>query len=69
MRRASDGRRRWLCPKCLFAQASADNFDDFSAASLLEPSMRVLVFGNSGSGKSTFARQFSARHKLKVLDL
>ena len=31
--------------------------------------MRVLVFGNSGSGKSTFARQLSAQHNLKELDL
>jgi adenylate kinase family enzyme len=31
--------------------------------------MRVLVFGNSSSGKSTFARQLAARHSLKVLDL
>src|SRR5580765_795704 len=31
--------------------------------------MRVLVFGNSGSGKSTFARRLSDRHNLKTLDL
>jgi len=31
--------------------------------------MRVLVFGNSGSGKSTFARRLSSRHNLKMLDL
>jgi len=31
--------------------------------------MRVLVFGNSGSGKSTFAKQLSARHNLEMLDL
>ena len=31
--------------------------------------MRVLVFGNSGSGKSTFARRLSAQHNLKELDL
>ena len=27
---------------------------------------RLAVFGNSGCGKSTFARQLSARHNLKV---
>jgi len=31
--------------------------------------MRGLVFGNSGSGKSTFARQLPATHGLKILDL
>jgi adenylate kinase family enzyme len=31
--------------------------------------MRVLVFGNSGSGKDTFAKRFSARHNLTMLDL
>ena len=31
--------------------------------------MRVLVFGNSGSGKSTFARQLGTQHGLAVLDL
>ena len=31
--------------------------------------MRVLVFGNSGSGKSTFAKQLAARHNLNLLDL
>src|SRR5438105_1224028 len=31
--------------------------------------MKVLVFGNSGSGKSTFAKQLAARHHLEWLDL
>lgn len=31
--------------------------------------MKVLLFGNSGSGKSTFARKLAARQNLKVLDL
>lgn len=31
--------------------------------------MRILVFGNSGSGKSTFARQLSRQHDLPHLDL
>jgi adenylate kinase family enzyme len=31
--------------------------------------MRVLVFGNSGSGKSTYARALAARHGLPHLDL
>lgn len=31
--------------------------------------MRVLAFGNSGSGKSTFARRVGAQHGLAVLDL
>lgn len=31
--------------------------------------MRLLVFGNSGSGKSTFARAAAARHGLAHLDL
>lgn len=31
--------------------------------------MRVLVFGNSGSGKSTYARMLAARHDLVRLDL
>jgi len=31
--------------------------------------MRLLVFGNSGSGKSTYARAASARHGLPHLDL
>ncbi len=31
--------------------------------------MRVLVFGNSGSGKSTFAKQLSSAHGLPHLDL
>ena len=31
--------------------------------------MRVLVFGNSGSGKSTFARHLSQRYDLPHLDL
>lgn len=31
--------------------------------------MRVLVFGNSGAGKSHFARRLAARHGLPVLDL
>jgi len=31
--------------------------------------MGVLVFGNSGSGKSTYARAISARHGLQHLDL
>ena len=31
--------------------------------------MRILVFGNSGSGKSTFARRLAAQHGLTVLDL
>jgi adenylate kinase family enzyme len=31
--------------------------------------VRVLVFGNSGSGKSTYARALAARHGLAHLDL
>jgi adenylate kinase family enzyme len=31
--------------------------------------MKVLVFGNSGSGKSTYARALSAQHGLPHLDL
>ena len=31
--------------------------------------MRVLVFGNSGSGKSVFAQRLAARHGVPVLDL
>jgi adenylate kinase family enzyme len=31
--------------------------------------MRVLVFGNSGSGKTTHARALAARHSLAHLDL
>lgn len=31
--------------------------------------MRILVFGNSGSGKSTYARALAARHELAHLDL
>ena len=31
--------------------------------------MRVLVFGNSGSGKSRFAHRLRANHDLRVLDL
>jgi adenylate kinase family enzyme len=31
--------------------------------------MKVLVFGNSGSGKSTYARALAARESLIHLDL
>lgn len=31
--------------------------------------MRILVFGNSGSGKSTYAKALAARHGLAHLDL
>ena len=31
--------------------------------------MRALVFGNSGSGKSTFAKKLAAHHNFIVLDL
>ena len=31
--------------------------------------IRALVFGNSGSGKSTFARSLAARHDLRILAL
>ncbi len=31
--------------------------------------MKVLVFGNSGSGKSTYAKALSKRHGLAHLDL
>lgn len=31
--------------------------------------MRVIVFGNSGSGKSTFAKQLATEHGLTYLDL
>lgn len=31
--------------------------------------MRILVFGNSGSGKSRFAQRHAAKHGLRVLDL
>lgn len=31
--------------------------------------MKIVIFGNSGSGKSTFARAISDRHKLPHLDL
>jgi adenylate kinase family enzyme len=30
---------------------------------------KILVFGNSGSGKSTFARSYSEQHNIKHLDL
>ncbi len=31
--------------------------------------MRVLIFGNSGSGKSTYARALAHEHDLEHLDL
>jgi adenylate kinase family enzyme len=31
--------------------------------------MKVLVFGNSGSGKSRYAHRLAAKHSLEVLDL
>ena len=31
--------------------------------------MKVLVFGNSGSGKSSYSRSLAARHELPYLDL
>ncbi len=31
--------------------------------------MKILAFGNSGSGKSTYARALTARHGLAHLDL
>jgi len=31
--------------------------------------MRILIFGNAGSGKTTLARRIGARHRLAVLDL
>ena len=31
--------------------------------------MRVLIFGNSGSGKSTFAQRLAARRALALLNL
>ena len=30
---------------------------------------RIIVYGNSGAGKTTLARQFERRHKLPLLDL
>ena len=31
--------------------------------------MRILIFGNAGSGKTTLARRLGAQHRLAVLDL
>jgi len=31
--------------------------------------MRILIFGNSGSGKSALARRLSFKHGIPILDL
>lgn len=31
--------------------------------------MKILIFGNSGSGKSTYAKRLAAAHALSHLDL
>jgi adenylate kinase family enzyme len=45
------------------------NLAGFQSARFSLGCMRVLVFGNSGSGKSTYARALAAREDLAYLDL
>ena len=50
-------------------QLPTRKWNEAPAVNRNDNAMRVLVFGNSGSGKSTFARRLSAQHNLKELDL
>ncbi|MCE9595769.1 MAG: hypothetical protein K8S98_16390 [Planctomycetes bacterium] len=45
------------------------SFTRFRRACIVVAAMRVLVFGNSGSGKSHLARRLLTEHGLAHLDL